>query len=69
MTQTDLDVMRAMLNRAGIVHCDKRFDDDVEGVVHLNIEAQMGPKNDGYSGFFALFTFSNGALDRVTMGE
>ena len=59
---TDKEAFKAMLTRAGVV-----FVEEGSGVA---IIAQNGPKNKGYYGFSADFTFKeDGSLDEVGCWE
>lgn len=58
---SDLDVMKTLLDRAGIVYA--------QDPLGLAVEAHTGPKNKGFEGFEAFFTFRDGKLDSVIVSE
>jgi hypothetical protein len=66
---TDLDSLRAMLDRAGIVFTEDKPARDEVAVV-LSVEAGRGPRNDGYPHFCSELDFDEtGSLIRWATWE
>lgn len=65
--QTDLSVLKAMLDRAAVVY---KVDLDLGGQTTLVIGTLGGPNNQGYADFVADFTFTqDGQLLKVGVWE
>lgn len=63
-SKSDRDTLKEMLDRAGVVY------DETLVPGELCITAKDGPKNEGYSGFFVCFEFSeDGTLMKVSIWE
>lgn len=59
---TDQEQLKAMFDKAGVVH-----EDDEKTIT---VTALTGPKNFGYNGFYAAFSFNDdGALDSTSVYE
>lgn len=66
--RTDRETLIDMFERAGVVW--RTEDKLASNLGAITVEAKEGPANQGYTGFFAEFDFSeDGALARIILGE